>query len=29
MRNPDSYAVITKEEADKAIKEAMDSIHWH
>lgn len=28
-RNPDSYEVITKEEADKAIEEAMDSIHWH
>ena len=27
-RNPDSYEVITKEEADKAIEEAMDSIHW-
>lgn len=27
-RNPDSYEVITKEEADKAIEEAMNSIHW-
>lgn len=28
-RNPDSYEVITKEEADKAIEEAMDSIYWN
>lgn len=28
-RNPDNYEIITKEEADKAIEEAMDSIHWH
>lgn len=28
-RNPDSYEIITKEEADKEIEEAMDSIHWH
>lgn len=27
-RNPDSYEVITQEEAMKEIEEAMDSIHW-
>lgn len=27
-RNPDSYEIITKEEAIKEIEEALDSIHW-